>query len=523
MNRQFWAIVLIFGSVFFLYGKSISFPFLWDDATLVCRNKLIQNPTVELVLRPTFPNHPGSPFYYRPAQSLTYALDFQVWNWSPAGFHLTNILLHAIGVILFFLLLQSISGASPGWPLFFSLIYAAHPVHVGTVAYVSGRGDLLCSIGLLGMLWAFLRKHSLLSLLFLALALGSMEMGFVGPVLLLALALHQSQWKWRGIDWKRLFPFFALTVFFLLIRAFFQRGAWGFVSPVPWVERVSVLPILIVEDIGILLAPVHPHLFHEMAGFPKITLGVWLAFLVAAGTVLAFFAVCFKKMPESRFALYWMAAARIPTLGILFPLAHRLAEHWLTVVFQGFCFFIFWIHQKTDFGRKRRWLFTGLLLLWASGLVFSTARYLQRWNNAISLMEYTLALEPGYHELRVGYSSLLLSDRRSADAMEQSAQAIHCGCWSAEVAWSILSKASLSQGKIDQAIWAAENGLRSSRPWDGYASSLALSLIYFYQKEFYLAEKWARNALLIKPDYSLAEDMLHLIAKEKSRISTLDK
>ena len=93
---------------------------------------------------------------YNPLSWLSYALDYQLWGLQPSGYHLTNLLLHATNVILFyFLSLRLLLLAMPRIfkaekmrlivsSLFAALIFGLHPLRVESVAWVSERRDVLC-------------------------------------------------------------------------------------------------------------------------------------------------------------------------------------------------------------------------------------------------------------------------------------------------------------------------------------------------------------------------------------------
>jgi hypothetical protein len=86
--------------------------------------------------------------YLRPLVSTSYAIDWSVWQGHPLGFHLTNLFLHALVALLFYTSLCRWSGAPLG-ALLATLAWAWHPSKVEAVAWVSGRTDLLCALGVL--------------------------------------------------------------------------------------------------------------------------------------------------------------------------------------------------------------------------------------------------------------------------------------------------------------------------------------------------------------------------------------
>ncbi|GJL78986.1 MAG: hypothetical protein NPINA01_19750 [Nitrospinaceae bacterium] len=80
--------------------------------------------------------------YYDPIYVLSYVLDYQLWGWNPAGFHLHNLLLHAVNSILIFLLLSRLTGRFP-LALLAGVFFAVHPIHVESVSWATSRKDTL--------------------------------------------------------------------------------------------------------------------------------------------------------------------------------------------------------------------------------------------------------------------------------------------------------------------------------------------------------------------------------------------
>jgi hypothetical protein len=85
------------------------------------------------------------PPYFRPLLVVTFALDWSIWGWSPWGYHLTNVLLHAGSAALVLTLLLRM-GAAPLAALAGGLYFALIPANVATAVYISERSDALVAI-----------------------------------------------------------------------------------------------------------------------------------------------------------------------------------------------------------------------------------------------------------------------------------------------------------------------------------------------------------------------------------------
>jgi hypothetical protein len=111
----------------------------WDDRQYVVENAAIKGLTFEHV-RWAFTNfHVGN---YAPLHLVSYMLDYEIWGLRPSGFIFTNILLHTLNGLLFYLLLRRGSGEK-AWVFLASLIFLLHPVQVESVVWVSQRKNVL--------------------------------------------------------------------------------------------------------------------------------------------------------------------------------------------------------------------------------------------------------------------------------------------------------------------------------------------------------------------------------------------
>jgi len=93
-----------------------------------------------------------------PVTWMMLLVDHELYGRDPAGYHLTNVALHAANAVLLFWLLQSITGAT-GRSAFVAGVFALHPLHVESVAWMSERKDVLSGLFFLLTLHAYVRYH----------------------------------------------------------------------------------------------------------------------------------------------------------------------------------------------------------------------------------------------------------------------------------------------------------------------------------------------------------------------------
>src|SRR5437867_9516934 len=116
---------------------------------------------------------------WHPLTTVSHMFDCQLYGLKPAGHHFTNVLLHTIAVILLFLVLRQMTGTL--WrSAFVAALFAIHPLHVESVAWISERKDVLSAVFFILTLGAYIRyvrKPSVTSYLLVVLlyALGLMS------------------------------------------------------------------------------------------------------------------------------------------------------------------------------------------------------------------------------------------------------------------------------------------------------------------------------------------------------------
>jgi len=138
-------------AVLLAYFNALGGAFQFDDY-----NVIVNNPAVH-----SFAAWAESMPGIRPLLKFSYALNWTL-NEAPFGFHLFNVVIHAINTVLVYRLLRSL-GAAPWAPLFAALLFALHPVQTEAVTYISGRSVSLMALFYLASVLVWLRAPGLRS------------------------------------------------------------------------------------------------------------------------------------------------------------------------------------------------------------------------------------------------------------------------------------------------------------------------------------------------------------------------
>jgi protein O-mannosyl-transferase len=140
---------------FVVFGQTLRYGFVeYDDNGYVYENPVVvQGLTLKgIVWALTY----GEIGHWHPLTWLSHMADCQVYGLNPGGHHLTNVLLHAVAVMLLFLVLREMTGSL--WrSAFVAAVFAIHPLRVESVAWIAERKDVLSGVFFMLTLWAYAR------------------------------------------------------------------------------------------------------------------------------------------------------------------------------------------------------------------------------------------------------------------------------------------------------------------------------------------------------------------------------
>ncbi|MCJ7778823.1 MAG: tetratricopeptide repeat protein, partial [Sedimentisphaerales bacterium] len=289
------------------YLPAVRAGFIWDDNDYVYDNWTLRS--VE-GLRQIWFKIKATPQYY-PMVYTSYWLEYRFWELNPAGYHTVNILLHAVGAVLFWRILTILHLPKPGAWLA-AAIFALHPVHVESVAWITERKNVLSGVFYLGAALAYLhyalapenksgsdtsRMFYIVSLVLFVCALLSKTVTCLLPAVLLLVLW----WKRERIGWtdiRGLIPFFVLGITFGLLTAGVEKqhvGAIGEEWNLSFIERCLVAGRALCFYAGKLFWPTSLTFIYPRW---NIDTGVWWQYLYPAAAV-------------SVVVVFWLARHRI--------------------------------------------------------------------------------------------------------------------------------------------------------------------------------------------------------------------
>ena len=419
-----WLFVLV-AAVLAAYSPALNGQFLWDDTPLVRNNQFIRSPVLALeAFRHTL--FDGESNFYRPTQTLTYIADYWAWDLDPFGYHLTNILIHALNACLLFLVLrQLLPRLVPARPaqqpalqhadaccwmaLGVALVWALHPVHSAAVAYVSGRADSLamffCLLAWLACEAALAADRGVLRVVWgagafacLLLGLCSKEIAAVWLAIYFGLMLATRP----ELTPRQKFGTLGAGLFTLACYVLLRHLA----APPPPPPPAPVLPakwLLMIRALGdygsLMLFPDKLFMERQVFAAPGLAspadAGVYTALAVAGAVLIAVFVAGVfwpgRGRLLRRVGAGWFAVGFLP-ISNLFSLNASVAEHWLYLPSIGFLLFFLGVCLDLPLAPRRASALGAALILIAA-MAFGLRTYWRSydWRDELTFFRQTIA------------------------------------------------------------------------------------------------------------------------------------
>jgi tetratricopeptide (TPR) repeat protein len=208
----------------------------WDDTEYVTNNLTIQTLSnfSEIVTARVQGN-------YHPLTMLTLACNYAISGKDATSYHVVNLMLHLMNVLLVFLFIFRLTGKKPWTAFVTALLFAIHPLHVESVAWVAERKDVLYSFFFLAGLIAYLQYLEKRTLLRMSAVLGlfilsllSKPAAIIFPVVLLVIDYYYSRLG-ETRSYLEKIPFFLIAVIFGLLALYGQSvtGAVRYTLMIP--------------------------------------------------------------------------------------------------------------------------------------------------------------------------------------------------------------------------------------------------------------------------------------------------
>ena len=497
---------------------------------------------------------------WHPLTWLSFLLDVQINGFSPGGMHLTNVALHIANSLLLFLLFRRMTGSF--WrSAFISALFALHPLHVESVAWVTERKDVLSTFFGLLSLWAYVRyvenaecrmpkeirnpksgpgsvtiHRSLFSahrsgfywLAFLSFAFSLMSKAMLVtlPFLLLLLDFWplRRMTTWESTAQRatpkrqpppplprhskllisRLLleklPFLVLALAFSVIT-FLAQKAGGAIASMGQLPLYARFANALMSYLHYLLDAIWPH--HLSAAYPLQKWQPWQPLLVAA--LLAGLTVLVLRERKRAYLLtgwFWFLGTLVPVIGIVQVGNQTMADRFMYFPLVGLAICLAW----GMFDLAGNWpAHRALLVLSAAALLgfytVATRQQVSYWKNSLTLFEHALRVTDNNVTAHNLCGLALETQGRGKEAMEHYKEALRINPASAQSQANLGSLLG-SQGNLAEAIAHTLKALEIAPAYPEAHDNVGVALLM--QGKPVEAEAHFREAVRLRPSFTEA-------------------
>ncbi len=319
--------------------------------------------------------------FWHPLTWLTHLLDFEIYRFHAGGHHWTNVQIHLASTILLFIFLSAMTGLL--WPsALTAALFAVHPLHVESVAWISERKDVLSGffwILTVGLYFVYTRNHSVTRyfsvLAAFCLGMLSKPMLVTLPVVLLLLDV----WPLKRIEnpvtcFDRLLPvkgdarpirmirlvmeklpllLLAAASGVLAIIAQAGHGALASLETLPLENRLANAPVACITYLWKMLYPVDLAVFYPHPGMQPLWKVAGSTAVVTVVTTWVIFRV--RSSPYLTVGWFWYLISLLPVIGIIQVGSHSMADRYTYIPLIGIFIMLSWgLHDAAKLSRAFR-------------------------------------------------------------------------------------------------------------------------------------------------------------------------
>ncbi len=381
---------------------------IYDDDSYVLNNTHVLNGLNWEGIRWAFGFHV---YNWHPLTWMSHMLDVSFYNCNPMGHHGTSMILHALSAAILFLALNRLTKSI--WKsAFVAALFAVHPLHVESVAWIAERKDVLSGLFWMLTMLAYARYIERPNRGRYAVMLASFTLGLMAKPMLVTLPLvlllldfwplgrftppqikgKKEPQQWPG--WKLLLekvPLLALTIGSSILTFFAQKYGGAMTTPDEFPLRVRLANALVTYCVYIgkmiwptKLAVLYPH--------PGTSLPIWAApgaalLLLAVTTLVLIFR---KSRPYLTVGWLWYVITLVPVIGLIQVGKQAMANRYTYIPLIGLFIAIGWLLPDL-FGKARKAAsaLTVMAIVIIAACAAGTWVQLGHWHDSISLFDYT--------------------------------------------------------------------------------------------------------------------------------------
>lgn len=480
---------------------------------------------------------------WHPLTWLSHMLDIELYGMNPGQHHLTNVLFHIFNTLLLFFVLKRMTGKL--WQSgFVAALFALHPLHVESVAWISERKDVLSTFFWLLSMWGYARyvEHQvvnryLLVLFFFIMGLMAKSMLVTLPFVLLLLdywPLRRFQFGHSGDDItnsqkrspvfllvREKIPFFVLSIVVSIVTLFAQQSgsAIGSLEKFPFTVRIANAFVSYVIYIIKMIWPTHLAAFYPYHGklpwWQVAGACVLLVFISYQSIRLA------KQKPWFAVGWLWYVGTLIPVIGLVQVGFQAMADRYTYVPLIGLFLIVAWgISELMEGFRHKSLILITIIPLLFSIMMIVTWVQVGYWNNSTTLFKHALNVTKNNYMAHNAFGNALTMEGKVDEAVFHYSEALRIKPFYAKAHYN-KGHALATLGRQEEAIDHFKRALQIK--YDYAEAHDYLGYVLTRQGKEEEAIDHFRKAIQIKPDYAEAHNYLgHVLAKQGKYKEAID-
>jgi len=379
-----------------VYFQVHDFEFVnFDDRETIVGNTHIQNGLTLAGLAWAFTTAYAANWF--PVTWISHMIDFQLFGLDSGWQHLTNVMIHVASVLLLFALMRRMTGRL--WEsAFVSFVFALHPLHVESVAWVSERKDVLSAFFWILTTWLYLDyvdrpnlRRYLLALAAFCLGLMSKQMLVTLPFVLLLL----DYWPLKRAKTTLIsrlaiekVPYLILSVAASLIVFKVQRSAGAVLSvdSIPLATRAGNALISYVAYLGTFFWPSGLAAFYP---YPP-SLPAWQ--IAGSGLILIVISALAIRRPYLAVGWLWYLGTLVPVIGLVQVGEQARADRYTYIPTIGISIMLAWgVAEIMERWPRARFTLGVVAISICLGWLAVTWTQIQYWRNSVTLFDHAIA------------------------------------------------------------------------------------------------------------------------------------
>lgn len=292
----------------------------WDDDVYVVENTdVIQGNIANLITKPVAGN-------FHPLTMISLAIDYKISGGKASYMHIINLILHLSNIVLVFFFIYNLTGKKFWVAAVTSSLFAIHPLHVESVAWISERKDLLYSLFFLWGLLLYLeyiKKKDIKLLIFVALlsllAMLSKPAAVVFPLVLIAVDYFSDRINNKKV-WLEKIPFLLIAIIMGVVTLIVQKdsGAYSDELLFPFSSRILFASYGLMMYVLKTLLPINLCAFYPFPNINEALPAPYFISLAFTVFLIAVFIIALKKNFKSlAFAVFFYVVNLILVLQLL--------------------------------------------------------------------------------------------------------------------------------------------------------------------------------------------------------------